>query len=127
MCQFLFEPTLILAGFFLGYLTPFMRDVIHHLRVSPHDWREVLKSIRKSWVGLLFTAIPLCALLVFAGVLSNARIEAEKQRDIEIINSINQAINQAISERDDKLIEAINKQTEAILKAIQQNGGRNGE
>jgi len=123
MYQLVFEIALILAAFLLGSLTPFLRDVIHDLRAPSHDWRAVVKGAWKSRVGLLFTAIPLCILLVGAALLHNAEIESERQRTIEIISSINQTNN----ERDDKLIEAINNQTDAILKAIQQIGGENGQ
>jgi len=109
------DVLLMALGIVVAVLALHLQNTAHDLFLSLHNWRRVVKGWRDSWRGLLL------ALLVGIGIVfgihrlddsaSKAAIEAASKRDAELIGAINKAID---------------RQTEAILKAIDNKGVSNG-
>lgn len=109
------DALLMALGIVVAVLALHLQNTARDLFLSLHNWGRVVKGWRDSWRGLLL------ALLIGTGIVfgihsldesaSKAAIEADSKRNAELIGAINNAFN---------------RQTEAILKAIQQIGTGNG-
>jgi hypothetical protein len=141
------EIFLALFAFFLGIYTEHIKDIAGGLSESPNNWRSIMNGMLAS-----NSYYPFIILFLICGfiVLLNLWMY-KKQKDVEkeninrivlntttqVLTQITKVLDQKHSElRDDllniirlnnaELTQAINKQTEAILAAIQ-NQNRGGQ
>ena len=82
-----------------------------------------------SWEGLVIAIVLVIGILVIARyhdkTEDDKRKTNENERDVRLLESVNKTFNDSFNQRNTDLIEAINKRTDAILKAIKHT--REGE
>ena len=108
--MFIVEIFLILAAFILGYFTDFGREFFH--AIHSRKWGEAMRGVKNSWVGLTLVIGILAILFTVAYFVDNI---SQNNRETELINRINENTRTSITD-------AIDRQTQAIINAIQQGG-----
>jgi hypothetical protein len=91
-------------------------------------WRALVIGGKRSLGGMIVALIIVGGLYLLLRMDTNNvnRQEVIRQQElIEVLRLSQLEITKAINQKDTDLVDAINKQTEAILKAIQQVGGQN--
>lgn len=120
------------VAFILGYFTEHFKNVWQTLQPNPFSLPKLVAVMkgtftRKTAFPLTIMALMILAIIILNFFNMNKLEEAEKQRTADLIEAVTQTIEENLEQRNIALIEAINNQTDAILKAIQQIGGQNAK
>jgi hypothetical protein len=103
---------LIVLGVIVAFLSDHLKDIWRGIMSGPLHWWPTVKGVGSSWRGW----VPVLVIIILASFALNAWDSCEHSRSLDLEEK-----------RANSIIDAINRQTEAILKAIDEiNGVQSG-